>query len=222
MNDSLILTTWTADFIITRLIDHRFLSGRCEITMDLDFDSSPSASEAQVHLAKMRNWIETVLDGCVAFNVHCDLNTNLLGEVENHVMFCPGEPTDHLLLLLIKSKLNAIGAGCVVLRACTLSGDNNRGFCTTLQGDPAELLPTAEEWMGPVRYWDESWWNRSDGGMMDLPVTEGDDPEARPDILYDLSRDRKASSIAPVQDDPADAEQGRTAEIIRPNFRPRT
>lgn len=222
MNESLILTTWTAEFGITRLIDHRLISSRCEITMDLDFDPDPSIPSVQEHLSRMRNWIDSVLDGAVAFNVHCDLNTGLLGEIENHVMFCPGEPTDHLLLLLLKSKLNAIGSGHIQLRTCTLSADTNRGFCTTLQGDPAELLPTADEWMGSVRYWKDSWWNRPDGGMMDIPVADGDNPEAKPDILYDLTTDREPEPQTTMDEPEPGSESSRTAEIIRPNFRPRT
>jgi hypothetical protein len=222
MNTRLI-STWNIEFRIMRLIDRQLQAIECSITFDLDFDPRDDNQLQQLHLSRMRTWINEVLDGSVAFNVHNDsIDTAMLGMISNQIMFCPGEPYDYMLLALITAKLNAIGAGYVIVNNSTIVVDTSGGFSTTMSGDTDDLLPSGEEWMGPVRYWDQPWWNRADGGMTDIPMNEGDDREAKPDILISLDSDDIPSlpikQVAHVEDQ----SDRKTAEIIRPDFRRRS
>lgn len=213
-----LLTTWNFKVRLIRLIEGRLQPIDCDISADLDFDPMDGDHS---HLVRMRTWVDEILDGCVAFNVNCEMDTSLLVDISNHIMFCPDEPHDYLLLALINAKLNAIGRGAVRVVNTRLSVDPSAGFVMTLEGDTDQLLPSGEEWMGEIRYWDQPWWNRPDGGMMDLTVDEGEDPLQKPDILIDLDGEPEPPLgivFKPDMDDQPTA----TAEIIRPDFRRRS
>jgi hypothetical protein len=217
MSECMLINTFGFDFRITRLIDDRLYASMMEVSLDLDFDDQQDRNLQARHLRTMKRWIEDILDGSVAFSVHNSLNTELFGHISNNTMFCPDEPQDHLLLLLIMSKLNAIGQGCISVRSGNIHSDTNQGFGTTVVGDPLELLPSAEDWMGKARYWDQPWWNRPDGGMMDIPSETGEDLNIKPDILINIDHDRSTGLIA--TDDVVDPIGEGAAEIIRPDFR---
>jgi hypothetical protein len=215
-------TTWHSSIKLLRLIERHLQAVQCEVILDLDFDPKNDMQQQQHHLLMMRTWLDDVLDGSIAFSVLSDLDTTLLGEISNNIMFCPDEPHDHLLLALVISKLNAIGGGHVMIRSGTIVADASGGFSTTLSGNTNDLLPDAEDWMGAVRYWDQPWWNRPDGGMIDLPVNEGDDPADKPDILIDLCDGDARPVIAATEPENSDPSEIKTAEIIRPDFRRKT
>lgn len=217
MNESFLINTLSINFRITRLIDTQIHAATVDLNMDLEFSDDHTRGAQAANLKKMRRWIDEILDNCIAFNVHSDLNTSLFGEVTNHVMFCPDEPHDHLLLLLILSKLNAIGDGAVVIRNASIHSDINKGFGNNFIGDPLDMLPSAEEWMGVRRYWDQPWWNRSDGGMMDIPANDDDDIDAKPDILVDIGPGFEVASVISA----VKTSESKPAEIIRPNFKPK-
>ncbi len=211
-------TSWSTNVRIIRLVDQRLESVRLDLTMDLDFNSNRDDHLSHQHLNRMRTWVDEVLDDCVVINVHDETDTSMLGEVQNNVMFCPEEPHDYLLLTLITSKLNAIGCGYVTVLNSTLKVDTSDGFSLSLSGDTDDLLPSGEEWMSSVRYWEEPWWNRPDGGMMDIPVLEGEDPSIKPDILIDLGDELPIPKIL-EKDTPTLDVLEKSAEIIRPDFK---
>lgn len=186
MNDTIIGTTMSISLNICRLVDERLQASNVDMTFDLEIDPSFSQADQKQKLGLIRKWIDNILKNCIAFNVHSQIDTELLGQVINPVMFCPDEPHDYMLLLLITAKLNAIGDGIVKVESSMISSDSNQGFGNNLVGDPLDLLPTAEDWMGEPRYYQKPWWDRPDGGMMDLPVEEGEDPMVKPDILINL------------------------------------
>lgn len=219
--ETMLINSLTVSFRINRLIEDRLYASTCDISLDLDFEVDVAANTHKERLTIMRRWISEILDNSIAFNVQSTVNTALFGQVANHLMFCPDEPHDHILLLLIAAKLNAIGAGTVIVSSGTISSDTNMGFGNSLIGDPLDMLPSATDWMGEVRYWPEPWWNRPDGGMMDIPVSKDDDPNVKPDLLIDMqsngvklySKTRDEDVVVIADDD---------EKIIRPNFKPRS
>lgn len=223
MIETVLINNLTVTAKITRLIDRRLQSCTCDLSMDLDFEAGFDDRVRQERLTMIRNWLDNVLDECVAFSIQSPVNTQIFGEIENHLMFCPSEPYDHMLLMLIMAKVNAIADGVLTVRSGTINVDTARGFGSTLIGDPLELLPAPDDCLGQVRYWDKPWWDRSDGGMMDMMVMQGEDPSVKPDILIDLSgkmAPRSAVADIPREDHGTDAPE-RSAEIIRPDFRSR-
>jgi hypothetical protein len=215
-------TSWNPCIKLIRLIDGHLQAIQCDLALDLNFDPRNDDQQHHRRLLHMRIWINEILDGAVAFSIHDEIDTSMLGDIANQIMFCPDEPHDFLLLALITSKLNAIGGGYVTITNSTIAVDTSDGFLTALSGDTDHLLPSGDEWMGQVRYWQQPWWNRSDGGMIDLPLNEGDDPEIKPDIL--ISFDDDPALPINVDGDPSIIvpQDGKTAEIIRPNFRRRS
>ena len=162
-------------------------------------------------LGRMKRWFDLVLTDSVAFSTKTDLPLNTIETLENQLMFCPDDPFDFLLLVLIHSKVNAIGDGTIFASRTEIMSNLGDGFGNWYDGQSPNMLPTAEEWFGPKRYYDKPWWHRSDGSMIDMWAGDDDDLTKKPDILIDLS---DATDI--IEDD----ENAKTAEIIKPNFRP--
>lgn len=212
-------TNLSVDFKVNRLVEKRLIATHYDLTVDLEIDPEFTADEQTKRLANIKYWIDTILNNCIAFNVHNTINTELLAEIENFVMFCPEEPNDYLLLMLIVAKLNAIGSGVVTITTASISSDTNQGFGNTITGDPLTILPEPKDWMGEIRYFDQPWWNRPDGGMVDVALNEGEDPSIKPDIFVDLETPDVKIEIDQSQAS-AEIEQP-SAEIIRLNFKPR-
>lgn len=210
-------TNYSTTIKLTRLIDKRLQAIALDFTIDLELDPE-AAPDLQVNkLNLMKKWMDDILSNCVAFDINNSMNTEFLGELENHIMFCPDEPNDYLLLLLIVAKLNAIGDSVITVKSAGLVGDASQGFGYTLLGDPSEILVSDSEWMGTKRFYDRAWWNRSDGSMLDVPMLDTDDPDNKPDILIDLEQDTKTASDRVIADKVKNTDG---AEIIKLHFKP--
>lgn len=220
--DTYISTNLSVDFKINRIVEKRLICSHYDLIIDLEIDAEFTPAEQTKKLSQIKYWLDNVVNGCIAFNVHTTLlQTEILGELENSIMFCPDEPNDYLLLLLIVAKLNAIGEGVVIIEHASINSDTNQGFGNVLTGNPLEMLISPEEWMGARRYFKDAWWNRPDGGMMDIPCGEDEDPEQKPDILMPL--DTETVFIADnsiTSTDNVEVEKP-SAEIIKLNFKPR-
>lgn len=218
--ETYISTGLTTDFKINRLVEKKLICSHYDLMLELEIDSDYTTNEQTTRISNIKYWIDNILNNCIAFDVHTTLNTELLGQLDNFIMFCPDDPNDYLILLLVVAKVNAIGSNVVTITHASISSDTNQGFGNSLIGNPLDMLPSAEDWMGKVRYFDQAWWNRSDGGMMDVAVEEGLDPEIKPDILIDLNPSSVKIEINSYNgDEPQDPSLG--AEIIKLNFKPR-
>lgn len=202
--------TFKGAFNVIRVLNKRLVSSTIELSLELDFDDDASKADQISALERMKRWMDTILNGSVAFNTKGDISTGTIEVLENNLMFCPEEPYDFLLMMLIYSKLNAIGQGAVSVVHCELSSDMGDGFGNWFEGNAAELLPSLTEWAGERTYFDKPWWTRSDGSMIDMWAGPDDDITKKPDILIDLG-------IEPSILDVMDLEP---AEIIKPNFKP--
>lgn len=202
-----------ARFRIIRLLENHLLSSICEIKMVIDIPSTTKPMDSKNRLKAMKLWIETFLDGSVAFSVGNDIDTTTLEHLGNNLMMCPDDPHDYLLLLLVHSKLQAIGGDHVEVHSTSLISDTGEGFSNLIEGTTEEWLPSMEEWIGPLHYHDNPWWNREDSSMMDLKPEPDEDLTKLPPLGIDLismvSRDLKDAADAPL------------AEIIKPTFKPK-
>lgn len=219
--ETYIATNLTVDFKINRIVEKRLICSHYDLILDLEIDPEFTAAEQTKKLSQLKYWIDSIVNGCIAFNVHSTLaNTEILGELENFIMFCPDEPNDYLILLLIVAKLNAIGEGVVTVEHASIGSDTNQGFGNVLTGNPLEMLISPEDWMGKTRYFKEAWWNRPDGGMMDIPCGEEEDPEKKPDILIPLETETVFIADNTTNTEIVEIEKP-SAEIIKLNFKPR-
>ena len=203
-----------ADFRIMRLLDDHLMASDCR--MEFVIDIEPNTRLAKERIKAMKLWIESFLDGCVAISAGSDIDTTTFEKISNNVMICPDHPHDYLLLLLIHSKMNAIGGGEIIVQQSTLSADSGEGFSNTVSGTTEEWLPSMSEWMGPRHFHDRPWWERSDSSTMDMKPEDDDDLSDIPELGMDLIS--LVSSKQAAEDKDA---SGNVAEIIKPVFRPR-
>lgn len=206
-------TRMHADFRVIRVIEKRLMASDCHLSLTIDI--SPDQKSAKDRIKAMRLWLERFVDGCVAISSGDGVDTTMLEQITNNVMICPDEPHDYLLLILIHSKLNAIGGGEVIVESTSMDSDTGEGFSNTFSGPADEWLPSIKEWIGPLTFHDVPWWRRADSSTMDMKPLDGDDVEKIPDLGSDLI----AMVRAPLEEREEAPE--RMAEIIRPAFKPR-
>jgi len=202
--------TFKIKFNLMRMLDNRLISSKITFRADLIIDDDASAQQQVTALSNIRKWFDIVVNGAVAYFPGMDIPACTIQHISNNLMFCPDEPYDHLLLILLTAKINAIGSGVVKINRCTIDSNLGEGFGNWFEGDPLDMLPSTEDWLGEIAYFDQPWWNRSDGGMIDAWVDDGEDPNDKPDILINLMDD---------DDDELHNNTHRSAEIIRP-FKP--
>jgi hypothetical protein len=198
-----------------RLLEDRLTASDCALELEIDIPPSSRPWVAKNRLKAMRLWIERFLDGSVAFSTGTEIDTTMFEKISNHVMMCPEEPHDYLLLVLIHSKLMAICGDEVLISATSLHTDTGEGFSNTAEGTTEDWLPTMAEWIGPRHFHEVPWWNRSDSSMMDLRPEDDDDLSNKPELGIDLI------GMVSADGEPAKEELAPVAEIIKPSFKPR-
>lgn len=193
---------------IIRLIENRLISSKLNVYFEFEFNDDYDGELQTSTIIKMKKWIELIVDGCLAFNTSSTISMSTIEKIQNHIMFCPDDPYDFMLSLLIYSKLNSIGSNIVDVTKLQISSDLGESFGNWIEGDITGVLPSLEEWVGERSYYDKPWWQRSDGGMIDMWAGPDDDISIKPDILIDLDSDLGYD----IDNEPA--------EIIKPNFKP--
>ena len=200
--------------------NHRFLRLNndhlviTECYFDFNLEVIPGAlKNKQVELiSRMKFWLDNCLENCIVMAMDKAVSPGFLEGINNAIMFAPTDPNDFLIQVMVHAKLHAIGAGLVNIDSSHMTSDISNGFGTWFQGNPDELLPLQKDWMGERAYFELPWWHRGDAGMIDIPCAPEDDVKQKPDIIVDWYQLME----------PAAPEQGvQSAEIIRPNFRPR-
>lgn len=202
--------TFKTEFSIIRLLDNKLIASMVELDVELDVDDSVDAPVQLKALESMRRWIDEIVDDSIAFCPSSDIPVTSLQTLQNSIMITPDDPYDHLLLILICAKLNAIGAGIASVTRCQLSSSLGGGFGNWFEGDTEDALPTLLEWLGERTYFDKAWWNRSDGSTIDVWASPDADINKKPDILIDLwPEDAKEQEV-----------ENAPSKIITLNFKP--
>ena len=204
--------TFRTDFNIIRLLENRLVASNFEFSADIDLDGSADPSEQYKALESMRRWVIDIVDKSIVFCPSSDISPVLLQSLQNNIMITPDDPYDQLLLVLMCSKLNAIGAKVAHITKCQLISDLGDGFGNWFEGDTSDTLPTISEWLGDRTFFDKPWWNRSDGSAIDIWAGPDDDISIKPDILINLWPD-EVDNDDPIEDEPA--------KIIKHNFKPK-
>jgi len=205
--------TFRADFKVVRLLADRLVGSDIEFSAELDISDDAEPQEQLKALAGIKRWFTMVLDGCVAFCPGTEVPAATFEALANNFMLTPDDPYDHLLLMLLAAKINAIGGDTLSVAHCHITSDQSDGFGNWFEGDPDDVLPSHEQWVGKHAYYDKPWWHRSDGSMIDVWAGPDDDLSQKPDILLDIWEDM-FQTTAEVD------ENAEPAEIIRPNFKP--
>jgi hypothetical protein len=206
-------------FKLIRLIDDRLESSKCKLELLLSLNNKLDAKASSTRLRAMKIWIESFVNGCVCYNLNTEIDTEILAEISNHVMMCHDEPHDHILLMLLHTKLTTIGGDDVLIMSSTLSSDTGEGFSCTASGPSGDCLPTMEAWIGERSFHPSPWWYRDDSSMFDMYPEEDEDLSIIPKLgenMIKLVQDLDKEEADEEADDDV-----QMAEIIKPKFKPR-
>ena len=210
--DSSVGTTLASSHRFMRLVNQTLSIAECHFDFNLDVvPGAPKGKQAEL-ITRMKFWLDNCLDNCIVLPMDSEHGVQLVEGLENPVMFAPADPNDFLVQVMVHAKLHAIGAGLVNLAGSHMTSDISNGFGIWFEGDPDELLPAQKDWMGPRTYFELPWWHRGDASMIDIPCRDEDDITTKPDIIldwYSLMKNPDADTDGP------------SAEIIRPQFKPR-
>jgi len=155
------------------------------------------------------HWLAMVVNDSVVVNYWHENNwPEVLNVLDNNIIQIPGEPDDFTLAMIFLTKMQSILGKSVEVNSLEFVSDAGAGVAFTLQNASVDL-PSAEEWMGKKRFYDQPWWLRSDGSTCDVPAEDDQDLTQKPDILIDLAA--LVPSHAPVINK-------QPAEIITPKF----
>ena len=210
--DSSVGTTLASSHRFMRLVNQTLSIAECHFDFNLDVvPGAPKGKQAEL-ITRMKFWLDNCLDNCIVLPMDSEHGVQLVEGLENPVMFAPADPNDFLVQVMVHAKLHAIGAGLVNLAGSHMTSDISNGFGTWFQGNPDELLPLQKDWMGERAYFELPWWHRGDAGMIDIPCGDEDDVTVKPSIIVDWYS---------IMEPPAVGTDAQSAEIIRPNFKPR-
>jgi hypothetical protein len=155
-------------------------------------------------LNKIQHWMENYVERSIA--VSC-MNTEgfavLLDDkntprLENKLMVTAQEPTDHHMMFIFQSKINALAAGAFVVTDIEIESSDSQGLRFTFVGASDGQLPDMSEWIPGPNWFDEPWWDRDDVSMIDTVAPEGADLTVRPTWAQTLDFLRES-----VEDQPA-------------------
>lgn len=204
-----------------RVIDRELQAVKMNLRMDFvdqETEDTQAIFRSQVAMAKIRYWLEACVEDCVMFNRDNDWAVAAFLTVDedspgvsNKVMILPDDPGEDILLQIFQSKLQNLAGDSMRIGVMELDIEDGNGFHFTYVGDGEMDLPTNEEWVGEISYFNKPWWARGDASMMDLMATEETDLTSPPAFAYSL--DFITDSLRP-----ADAP---SAHVVRLDFRPR-
>lgn len=205
-------TTLGSNHRFLRLTNDHLVITECYFDFNLEvIPGAPKAKQAEL-ISRMKYWLDNCLENCIIMAMDKAVNPDFLEGINNAIMFAPADPNDFLIQVMVHAKLHAIGAGLVNIDSSHMTSDISNGFGIWFSGDPDELLPRQKDWMGDRAYFELPWWHRGDAGMIDIPCAAEDDITAKPDIIVDWYD---------LMEPTAQGNDAQSAEIIRPNFKPR-
>ena len=203
--------TINGEYCLMRMMGETLLITHAQLELNIQVVPGHDRLKQADLIVRMQFWLDNILDGCIALPMNREYSTAWIENLNNPIMFCPEEPNDVMLQVLIHAKLNAIGQGMVVVNASHMTTDIGRGLGTWFDGDPDDMLPSNVDWMGTTHFFTKPWWHRSDAGIMDVVAKDGSDLTHAPDIIIPWE------DLIPIEEQISPA---RSAEIIRPSFKP--
>ena len=211
---------------LLRLIDNELISSDCEIECEIDVVPQEDHSLIFLHLSAMKLWLEDFVDGAIAYHHDYTSDTQMLwlSMLDNKVIMTPEIPEDHVMLAVIHAKLNTIGGDITKVVRTQFVSDTGHGFCNRLSGSADTWLPSMKDWIGDRHFHKQPWWYRPDASAIDITPDTNDDTVKIPDLgdnLVDMLKFNHTMSAADLSLDDDKSAEGKSAEIIKPKFKPR-
>lgn len=113
-------------------------------------------------------WIENVLNGSLFINASDEEKLDFSACMDNAPVYCPGEPTDDLLIRLFRAKLTAIAGSNMMVGQVRLKckSMNVRYVENDDKGSPLPAL--VADYVTRESLHTVPWWNRQDGFSMEM------------------------------------------------------
>lgn len=206
------IMSWTSRFHVNRIYDNYLFTSVIEIKADLLFydEDEYDPEEFDVGIAKINYWIDNVVDDSIVFSKD---NTwaykSFINKTLNNIILCHDEPSDDVLAILLKAKLNALVIEAFEVEQVELRSNNNDGLIFTFSGNSHTYLPEMEDWIGKHTYFSVPWWYRNDASSMDIIPRKNADLNKVPEFAYSLDFIEDAHKPQKL------------AKIIKHEFRPK-
>jgi hypothetical protein len=205
----MIITRLQRSFHLFLVSESQLESAHCIISLEIDLLTNSETQLQNQAFNMLDHWLAMVVNDSVVVNYWHENNwPEVLNVLDNNIIQIPGEPDDFTLSMIFLTKMQSILGKSVEVNSLEFVSDAGAGVAFTLQNASVDL-PSAEEWMGKKRFYEQPWWLRSDGSTCDVPAEDDQDLTQKPDILIDLAA--LVPSHAPVINK-------QPAEIITPKF----
>lgn len=113
--------------------------------------------KSQEGMQRLNFWLETILSDVIIMDVSGPIFADIASVVDNTTMFCPGPPTDHMLVELLHSKISAITRGMFDIHALSLTSSDTSYVETTFRDVDGYELPSIsyfpEDTLHPAPWW---------------------------------------------------------------------
>jgi hypothetical protein len=162
-------------------------------------------NDVNLAFAKVDYFFDYIIGNSVFYFVDNKWADKAFRQSANNLVVCPFEPSEEWLTMVFQAKMNAISERGVHFGIVQMTSDTG-GLEFTFGGDAVAYLPTAEEWLGPRRYFEHSWWMRPDATTRDVRPRNKDKIDQRPHWFVQFEFHEPAAP--------------KKAEVIRPTFRP--
>jgi hypothetical protein len=191
----MITTTYEKSLSVIRLIETNFTPDTLKIQVNFGAIVGTDHEMVRKRLKAINTWIEEYLDQSIIYNAFTDVNTEMIEDLDNHVVLCPDEPYDYLLGMLIYSKILAFVGTDIEVNSVIFSSQHH-GFSQVISGDLNNILPNMKDWVGARAFHSTPWWNRTDSSTFDIIPEPHEDIRNGPEVGIELvSSEEKSEKI---------------------------
>lgn len=163
-------------------------------------------------------WLDSNLPGILAVDVENPDDMYIANLSSNIMMYCPGNPSDDLIIQLLHSKLSALAGDSLIIGEISLTGSDT-SLKYTFDSDNGEYeIPdnTADYYSEGTARDTKAWWTRNDGFCYEFIRPAGIDiPDA--ELFRDINdpMDEFARMIAEINDNDVPGLMAEPARIVQ-------
>jgi|AntAceMinimDraft_11_1070367.scaffolds.fasta_scaffold51709_2 hypothetical protein len=132
---------------------------------------------ASIAYQRLYFWLDANLPHVIAIDASNEDDLYIANLLSNIAMFCPGNPSDDLIIQLLHSKLSKIAGDDLIISEMTLRGsDTALQYTFDVQGGSYELPElTADYCLSGIARDKQAWWTRNDGFCFEFIMPEDSD-----------------------------------------------
>lgn len=172
--------TFDFDFTGIRLQDKYLTPVDWNLSVDLFAVEKTGQTKSDIEASagfifqKIYFWLSTNLPGILTVDVTDEEDLFLANITSNIMMFCPGSPTDDLIIRLLHAKLTSLSDGSLIIGPVRLkASDTSLCYNYDCMDGEYNLPSTTEEYYTEHPCKDQApWWTRDDGFCFEFAKAE--------------------------------------------------